>query len=392
MADIARTVAIETLCDGYLHKSFILPPSTLPEAVRPFRITYSDLGYHSPSASKSSIDESNEVVDSDPCVVLFIAGLLGGRYVLCRSAGIARRLKVRLITIDRPGLGGTTPAPIEQRLAVQLAAVPALLSHLGIKHVTLASHSGGAPYLLATLLAHRGLLHPKRPHIVMLAPWVHPKDSGTLLLRLAAALPSQAIGRFHSCAKIINNTLSFSSGLNQGLSRKPTTIAVSRTGASDERQDGGKALENAVLSEMDNLAAKYIFAENMEGSSDDAILFLRRHQHPGTANGDLATGEGRDWLDYQTLAVAIVAQEKRVAPDAVDSEKLHIDVLHSEKDIMAGAGGARYFDDCWASAIPHSSVSYNSRVVEGVNHDSILDPTHGVSERWLQNVAQRHYG
>nr|KAK5434771.1 hypothetical protein LTR18_010266 [Exophiala xenobiotica] len=433
MTDAARTIAIETLCDIGLHRSFLLPASALPNSkadAQPLRITYSDLGYHPPpdknnDRPNSTADpdhdqdhhnQSNVVTesDSDPsdqcCVVLFISGLLGGRWTLCRSAAIARRLKIRLISIDRPNLGGSTPVPISQRLAVQLAAAPALLAHLGIKHVTLASHSGGAPYLLATVLAHRGLLHPKRPHVVLLAPFVHPRDGGALLMRITAALPPQAISKFHFLATAINRTFAFSvSGLGNGpTSDKPTTTAVALSSKTGEKEidelpqshgSGGdkRNLEKAVQAEMDHLAAKYMFAENIQGSSEDALLFLRKHINPITATTKgLGNVEGKDWLDYPTIAKAIAEQEKHLHSGHVDtiddSEKLRFDALHSEKDIMSGASGAKHFDDCWATPITQSTISFHSKIMKGTNHDSIVDPKVGVSEIWLQNVAQRWYG
>ncbi|EXJ66356.1 uncharacterized protein A1O5_10508 [Cladophialophora psammophila CBS 110553] len=390
MIDQVRELAIETLCDIRLHRSFILPASVFPNAGRDLRITYSDLGYHAENTRNLSADGSDGEDESDHCVVFFIGGLLGGRYTLCRSANIARRLKIRIIAMDRPGLGGSTPVPIDQRVAAQVAAVPALLGHLGVRHVTLASHSGGAPYLLAALLAHRGLLHPKRPHIVLLAPWVPPKDGGAPLMRAAAALPLGAIGSFPSCAKAINRTFAFSSGLRRGPSGKFATIAVSKTGEGDEQQNSEQSVEKALLTEMGDLVQKYMFAENIEGSSDDALLFLRKHIQPITATGDMGTVQGKDWLDHRTLAAAVVDQENRLH-STVDSGKLQIDALHSEKDIMIGASGSRHFDDCWASAVSPSTITFNPKIMKGVNHDSILDPTLGVSDIWLQNVAQRWY-
>jgi pimeloyl-ACP methyl ester carboxylesterase len=427
MTDAARTIAIETLCEIGLHKSFLLPASALPNAkadAQPLRITYSDLGYRPPPNENKNNDlnstadhNQNNVVtdsDSDPseqcCVVLFISGLLGGRWTLCRSAAIARRLKIRLISIDRPSLGGSTPVPISQRLAVQLAAAPALLNHLGIKHVTLASHSGGAPYLLATVLAHRGLLHPKRPHVVLLAPFVHPRDGGALLMRITAALPPQAISKFHFLATAINRTFAFSvSGLgNRPTSDKPAATAVAPSSETGEKktdelpQSHGSGshkgdLEKAVQAEMDHLAAKYMFAENIQGSSEDALLFLRKHINPITATTKgLGNVEGKDWLDYPTIAKAIAEQENHLhsghADTVDDSEKLRIDALHSEKDIMSGVSGAKHFDDCWATPVIQSNISFHSKIMKGTNHDSIVDPKLGVSEIWLQNVAQRWYG
>ncbi|KIX94809.1 uncharacterized protein Z520_09499 [Fonsecaea multimorphosa CBS 102226] len=390
MGDDARTIAIETLCDIRLHRSFILPASVLPNGGQDLRITYSDLGYH-PDITKRSADGEGGDTDEDPCIVFFIGGLLGGRNTLCRSASIARRLKVRIISMDRPGLGGSTRVPLDQRVAVQVAAVPALLSHLGIRHVTLASHSGGAPYLIATLLAHRGLLHPKRPHIVLLSPWVHPKEGGARLMQITAMLPLQAIGKFPSLARTVNRTFAFSSGLRGGSPSKSATVVAPKTGEIDDQNGSEDSFQKAVLTEMEALAVKYMFAEDIEGSSDDAILFLRKHFHPVIATADAGAALGKDWLDWRTLADAVVEQEKRLNQGTADSENLHIDVLHSEKDIMIRPSGSRHFDDCWASAISQSKITFNSKIIKGVNHDSILDPIQGASETWLKCVAQRWY-
>ncbi|KIW31066.1 uncharacterized protein PV07_02749 [Cladophialophora immunda] len=386
----ARTLAIETLCDIRLHRSFILPASVVPNVGQDLRITYSDLGYR-PGSTRKSSDGDDGDADPDPCVVFFIGGLLGGRYPLCRSANIARRLKIRIISMDRPGLGGSTRVPLDQRVAVQVAAVPALLNHLGIRHVTLASHSGGGPYLLATLLAHRGLLHPKRPHVVLLSPWVHPKEGGARLMQVAALLPLQAIGKFPSCARAISRTFAFSSGLRGEFQSKSATAVATTTGEIDGRNNSENSFEKALLTEMEALVMKYMFAEDIQGSADDAILYLRKHVHTVITTGNTGTVQGKDWLDSRTLADAVVEQEKSLNHSTIDSEHLHVDALHSENDILIRPSGSRHFDDCWASAVSQSKVSFNSKIIKGVSHDSILDPIHGAIETWLQCVAQRWY-
>ncbi|OAP64347.1 hypothetical protein AYL99_00319 [Fonsecaea erecta] len=391
MVNDARTVAIQTLCDIHLHKSFILPASAVPNAREDLRITYSDLGYH-PDSTKKLADGGDGDAGSDPCVVFFIGGLLGGRYILCRSASVARRLKIRIISMDRPGLGGSTRVPLDQRVATQVAAVPALLSHLGIRHVTLASHSGGAPYLFATLLAHRGLLHPKRPHIVMLSPWVHPEEGGALLMQITAMLPLQVVAKFSSCARAVNRTFAFSSGLRGRSPSKLAPVVAPKSGEINDQKLNEGSSERAVLTEMEALIPKYMFAEDIEGSSDDVILFLRKHVHPVIATGDTGAVQGKDWLHCRTIADAVVEQEKRLNQSTVDSENLHVDVLHSEKDILIRPSGSRHFDDCWTNAVSSSKITFNPKIIKGTSHDSILDPIHGADETWLQYVAQRWYG
>lgn len=375
----ARTLAIEALCSIGLHQSFLLPDSLCPHLERPLRITYSEIGYLTAG-----------VAEPEPCVVLFIPGLMGGRYTLCRSGSIARRLRIRIITIDKPGTGGSTPVPIGERLAVYLVAVPILLRHLGIKYVTLASHSGGAPYLLQTLLAERGLLHPKRPHIVLLAPWVLPRD-GPLLMRLATALPYQTVGQFHSYAATANRMFSFSSGLSNGLAGRSVSITEAQA-RGDEQQGKRQALGKAVLSEMEGLMTKYMFAENIKGCSDDALLLLGKHMSStATISSHRDTGVV-DWLDYQAISVVVTEREKQLSYSPVDGKALRIDVLHSEKDAMIGANGSKQFDACWEDKANPGTIDYESRTIKGVTHDSILDPTLGISEMWLTEVASRWYG
>lgn len=396
--NIGRDAAIKTLCDARLHQSFILPVSALQNTniKEPLRVTYSDIG-DSPSRSRRN-QLDGQTTESEQCVVLFIGGLMGGRYTHYRSGSIAQRLRVRIITIDRPGFGGSTPVPVEQRLAVHLATVPALLAHLGIAHVTLASHSGGAPYLMQTLLAYRGLLHPTRPHVVLLAPWVHPDDGGAPLMSITARLPAGLIRRFHSVATFANGAFAVSSGL---AFWRAGALAVAGGGDADDEEENEDRLEAAALPYLDKLVMQYFFAENTQGCSDDALLYLRK-KAPGATSGQ--SGATDDWLDWTRVSAAVAEQERsrrrrRNLPeqqqpsetnDSNAEEKLKIDALHCEKDIMVGAKGAKHFDACFGG---HSEdLCYTSKVMKGVNHDSILDPSLGVSEVWLRDVAQRWYG
>lgn len=72
-----------------------------------------------------------------------------------------------------PGMGGSTSVPLEQRLAIWLETVPAILAHLSIEHVTLASHSAGTIYLLNTLYHCRSILPPDKPVVSLLGTEPH---------------------------------------------------------------------------------------------------------------------------------------------------------------------------------------------------------------------------
>lgn len=59
-----------------------------------------------------------------------------------------RELGVRWVGVDRPGYGGSTPAP-GRPAAATAADTAAVADHLGLGRVALLSHSGGGPHALA---------------------------------------------------------------------------------------------------------------------------------------------------------------------------------------------------------------------------------------------------
>jgi len=83
---------------------------------------------------------------------------------------LAMQVGVRVICVDRPGMGGSTPVELIQRVPVWLETVPALLDHLKIKHVVLASHSCGAVYLLILCTTFHTYYHPANPMLLYSRP------------------------------------------------------------------------------------------------------------------------------------------------------------------------------------------------------------------------------
>jgi pimeloyl-ACP methyl ester carboxylesterase len=61
---------------------------------------------------------------------------------------------------DRPGFGGSTPVPLDQRVNIWLEIVPAVLEKLEVKHVALMSHSAGTFYAFNTAVMLPHLLYP----------------------------------------------------------------------------------------------------------------------------------------------------------------------------------------------------------------------------------------
>ena len=57
------------------------------------------------------------------------------------------------------------PVPLNQRLKTWLETVPLLLDKVGVKHVSLITHSAGTVYLLNTLYHYRDILDPEAPFL-----------------------------------------------------------------------------------------------------------------------------------------------------------------------------------------------------------------------------------
>jgi pimeloyl-ACP methyl ester carboxylesterase len=74
----------------------------------------------------------------------------------------------QIITVDSPGMGGSTPVPLDQRIEIWLEIVPALLKVLEVQHVSLMCHSAGTIYLLNTLYRCPEILDPKAPFVALI--------------------------------------------------------------------------------------------------------------------------------------------------------------------------------------------------------------------------------
>jgi pimeloyl-ACP methyl ester carboxylesterase len=85
--------------------------------------------------------------DPDGSVVMYFHGTPGSRLDLCFGKQLAAERGVRLISFDRPGYGGSTPAPFG--LASIAADAHAVADGLGVPRFVTLGMSGGGPGALA---------------------------------------------------------------------------------------------------------------------------------------------------------------------------------------------------------------------------------------------------
>jgi pimeloyl-ACP methyl ester carboxylesterase len=141
----------------------------------------------------------DEAGDAGGRPLLFLHGLGSSRRARHPDDGIAAGVGVRLLTVDRPGTGGSDPVP-GRRLLDWPADVARFASELGIERFALAGWSSGGPHALACASA----LGPRISRVGLFssaAPF-HGRDSRMYLdaswrrIRLLAAHAPWLVRRF----------------------------------------------------------------------------------------------------------------------------------------------------------------------------------------------------
>lgn len=85
------------------NRTYILPPNPETGRIKPHRFSYSDFGDRSSNA-----------------VVLFCGGLMATRLCYSPLDQLANTLNVRIIHVDRPGIGGSSTVKPEKRVQLWL--------------------------------------------------------------------------------------------------------------------------------------------------------------------------------------------------------------------------------------------------------------------------------
>lgn len=116
----------------------------------------------------------SEVGDPDGFVVLCCVGMGLTRYLTAFYDELARTLRLRLITPDRPGVGESSSLPESSCTPLNwVDDVAVICSSLEITRFSLLAHSAGAIYALAAALKMPQFV---RGRIHLLAPWIPPSQ------------------------------------------------------------------------------------------------------------------------------------------------------------------------------------------------------------------------
>jgi pimeloyl-ACP methyl ester carboxylesterase len=105
---------LEFLSDRRFHQIYVLPPNLETGREQAHRFSYADYGDSSSNA-----------------VVLLSGALMGTRFGYAPMDQLANAYNVRIIHVDRPGIGGSDPIELEKRIQIWLGQIlPMTWSHL----------------------------------------------------------------------------------------------------------------------------------------------------------------------------------------------------------------------------------------------------------------------
>ncbi|KAH8753682.1 Alpha/Beta hydrolase protein [Hyaloscypha finlandica] len=340
------------------HRLFTLPAT---ENHGPLKVSYSIAGPE----------------DGDVPTILLVGGMAHTRWYNIWNEHLAQKEGVRILCIDRPSFGASTPVRLDQRLAIFLETVPALLAHLHIPHISLASHSSGTLFALNLLAAHPDLLSPAHPTITLISPWVHQSHTAVLSLVAASHLPNPLLNHWDAIIKFgltrVSPALGTSSGALASLTGWFRTPGVEkgRRGEEEERKcREAFGITGEVRKELEKTMFRYVFEENTKGANDEARLCLK-------------STEGCGWLaceDYPEFVKSTKDTWENRVDANVGAGKLKIKIVLPEEDAMVGEKGKEYFKECWKQEKCGRGIEVECVEIKGTDHDSVTNPENGILE------------
>ena len=144
----------------------------------------------------------SEVGDPGGAAVFICVGMGLTRYVTAFYDELATTLRLRLITVDRPGVGASEAYPPTDRSGPLNWPddVLAICQQLGITKFSLLAHSAGAVYALATALI---LPHMIKGKVHLLGPWIPPSQLEAISHPTATSPPAGALPRSQRILRVL---------------------------------------------------------------------------------------------------------------------------------------------------------------------------------------------
>ncbi|KAL2831980.1 Alpha/Beta hydrolase protein [Aspergillus cavernicola] len=142
----------------------------------------------------------SEVGDPKGHVVLCCLGMGLTRYLMAFYDELARSLSLRLVTLDRPGVGESGPYVDDAGTPLSWPDDVAIVcNHLKVTKFSILAHSAGAIYALATALR---IPQHIRGRIHLLAPWIPPSQLSNIG-SYKTPVPNNAVPYSHRILRVL---------------------------------------------------------------------------------------------------------------------------------------------------------------------------------------------
>ncbi|KAH7107779.1 hypothetical protein BKA62DRAFT_684426 [Auriculariales sp. MPI-PUGE-AT-0066] len=200
--------------------------------------------------------------------------LLAGSAMDCVLSGVlfedfCRNNGLRMISVDKPGMGKTPACPIAERLASHADAIETVLTHLKVQPSVLVSISVGFLYSLNLLARKPHLFEGRVPALFSLTPWISFEDAPSLSIAswspnwMVAAVP-WFIATF-APPKLLS-AFSWSSGVSTAVS---SSIGFGKSEEDAERVGISNSNRDRVFHALNG-------AVQNKGMADEYLLCLQR--------------------------------------------------------------------------------------------------------------------
>ncbi|KAM0313076.1 hypothetical protein ACHAPQ_012109, partial [Fusarium lateritium] len=181
------------------------------------------------------------------------------------------------------------------------------------------SHCAGTIFLLNTLVQCRDILHPTKPLVVLLAPWVTPDHSKVTSMQLARYVPVSAFSVWNLLPQffVLNAGPVFASSggivttashMMSGLDASKDTSELEKNSQRIEKDYG---MPRELQAQVEERALKSMFGENTVGANSEALQCLKK--------SNWSWGRCSDYVEFVNELVQM--ERTRKGNETDDSER-----------------------------------------------------------------------
>ncbi|WOO82616.1 uncharacterized protein LOC62_04G006096 [Vanrija pseudolonga] len=350
----------------------------------------------------------SDIGDPDGIPVLFVPPSGCTRWFSAPQDPLAAGFGLRLITVDRPGIGAVPPVPLADRIGTSCMMIESVLEHLGVKVAHVLATSAGVYCTVRLLSSHPGIfltgLNPP-PAVYLVSPWSPPLPASDPLAyrQMLDWVPSRVLATqditlpyivpavksmedaYGATSRAVGSALGAVKSWWGGQPAPQSTEAAPQTVPNPDA-DGIPVPEEELETGEDEaprgrlwapsakyLTMDYLYAEDFSGIGQEYLLCLNRG----------AQDSGPEWFKAELESVAASVRD---AQDPKVSVKLDIMVWWGEQDGMVPVNGRTWLNKA-LSAHPKEIRLMVNNVPDG-DHSDLMLRAAGIGEVYTMIMTQ----